>query len=406
MDETLKGLDGIFVYVDDILVASHSKQEHLILLRLMFEHLQHSGLAINLAKCEFGKPELNFLGHKITKHGVSPLPEKVEVINRFRRPDTVKGLQEFIGMVTFYHRFVPSAAKIMQPLYTALKGAPKTLNWTKEMKSAFSSTKLALANATMLVHPTVDSETALTVDASDLAIGGVLEQRIDGMWKPLAFFSKQLRAPEQKYSAFDRELLALHLAIRHFRYFLEGRVFTVYTDHKPLTFAFNKSSDPWSGRQQRHLAAISEYTTDVRHVAGKSNVVADALSRCQIAATHTLCTGINYSEMASAQRVDPEVTACRTAETNLRLVDVPFGPTGETLLCDVSRGQPRPLVPRSFRRRVFEAIHNLSHPSVRSSQKLVTSKFVWHNIRKDVGLLAKHCVNCLTTKIHTHVRAQ
>ena len=79
----------------------------------------------------------------------------------------------------------------------------------------------------MLVHPTVDSGTALTVDASDLAIGGVLEQRIDGMWKPLAFFSKQLRAPEQKYSAFDRELLALHLAIRHFRYFLEGRVFTV-----------------------------------------------------------------------------------------------------------------------------------------------------------------------------------
>ena len=109
--------------------------------------------------------------------------------------------------------------------------------------------------------------------------------------------------------------------------------------------------------------------------------------------------------MASAQRVDPEVTACRTAKTNLRLVDVPFGPTGETLLCDVSRGQPRPLVPRSFRRRVFEAIHNLSHPSVRSSQKLVTSKFVWHNIRKDVGLMAKQCVNCQTAKIHTHVRA-
>ena len=115
-----------------------------------------------------------------------------------RRPDTVKGLQEFIGMVTFYYRFVPSVAKIMQPLYTALKGTPNTLDWTQEMESAFSSTKLALANATILVHPTVNSETALTVDASDQAIGGVLEQRIDGMWKPLAFFSKQLRAPEQK----------------------------------------------------------------------------------------------------------------------------------------------------------------------------------------------------------------
>jgi len=139
IDETLKGLDGIFVYSDDILVASHSKQKHLILLRLIFERLQHSGLAINLANCEFGKSELN---NKITKHGVSPLPEKVEAINRFRRPDTVRGLQEFIGMVTFYHRFVPSAATIMQPLYTAFKGTPKSLNWTKEMESAFSSTKL------------------------------------------------------------------------------------------------------------------------------------------------------------------------------------------------------------------------------------------------------------------------
>jgi len=109
--------------------------------------------------------------------------------------------------------------------------------------------------------------------------------------------------------------------------------------------------------------------------------------------------------MASAQRVGPEVTACRTTETNLRLVDVPFGPTGETLFRDISRGQLRPIVPRSSRRRVFEAIHNLSHPSVRSSQKLVTSKFVWHNIRKDVGLMAKQCVNCQTAKIHTHVRA-
>ena len=86
----------------------------------------------------------------------------------------------------------------------------------------------------MLVHPTVDSETALTVDASNVAFGGVFEQQIDGMWKPFAFFSKQLREPEQKYSAFDRELLALHLAIRHFRYFLEGRVITVYTDRRPF----------------------------------------------------------------------------------------------------------------------------------------------------------------------------
>ena len=98
----------------------------------------------------------------------------------------------------------------------------------------------------MLVHPCHEAPTSLTVDASDVAVGAVLEQLIDGVWKPLAFFSRQLHPPERKYSAFDRELLALYLAVRHFRYFLEARPFIAYTDHKPLTLAFAKVSDPWS----------------------------------------------------------------------------------------------------------------------------------------------------------------
>lgn len=103
-----------------------------------------------------------------------------------------------------------------------------------------------------------------------MAVGGVFEQQIDGRWQPLAFFSHQLRAPERNYSAFDRELLALYMAIQHFCNFLQGRSFTVYTDHKPLTFTLGKMSDPWSTRQQRHLAFISEFTTDVQHDAGKN----------------------------------------------------------------------------------------------------------------------------------------
>ena len=139
-----------------------------------------------------------------------------------------------------------------------------------------------MVHSTLLHHPQKHASLALTVDASSIAVGGVLEQLIDNVWQPLAFFSRQLRKPETKYSAFDRELLAAYLAVRHFRYYLDGRLFTVFTDHKPLTFAFNKVSDPWSNRQQRHLAAISEFTTDVRHIAGKRNVVADALSRATL----------------------------------------------------------------------------------------------------------------------------
>ena len=128
----------------------------------------------------------------------------------------------------------------------------------------------------MLTHLCVDIPTALTVDASDVAVGAVLEQQVGNAWRPLAFFSRQLIPSQQKYSALDRELLALYLAVRYFRYFLEARSFTAFPDHRPLTSPFAKTADPWSPRQQRHFAYISEFTTDVRHVAGKDNTVADA----------------------------------------------------------------------------------------------------------------------------------
>ena len=126
------------------------------------------------------------------------------------------------------------------------------------------------------------------------------------------FFSSHLRPPERKYSAFDRELLALYLTIRHFRYFLEGRHFTAFTDHKPLLFAFDKVSDPWSARQQHHLTYISEYSTCVQHISGKSNKVADAILRPTISA---MTAGINYAALAAAQ--EQEVRCKPTALSSL-----------------------------------------------------------------------------------------
>lgn len=252
------------------------------------------------------------------------------------------------------------------------KPKPKILAWTAEMERAFDSSKKALAEATMLSFPKADAEVALTVDASDTAVGGALEHFERGQWRPLAFFSRQLCPPECKYSAFDRELLAVHLAIRHFRYFLQGRDFTIFTDHKPLIFAFAKVSDPWSARQQRHLTAISEFTTCIKHIAGKSNVVADALSRGVINAVRDISQGVDFTAMAAAQRVDEEIQATYTSITGMDVQEIQLGNNGPSLLCDTSTGQPRPVVPVQFRRAVFDAIPGLSHPSIRTTQKLVS----------------------------------
>lgn len=404
MDSVCQTLSFAFVYLDDILVASQSKKQHLLHLEKLFQQLSENGLVVNLNKCSFGKTHIEFLGHHIDANGAKPLTSNVAAIRRFQRPQTIKGLQQFTGMLNFYHRFIPSAASIMLPIYKALSNKPKQLVWTKELQSSFDEAKAALAKAVTLVHPQPQAPVSLTTDASDNAVGGVLEQRVNGSWQPLAFFSRQLRQAEKKYSTFDRELLALHLAIRHFRYFLEGRAFTAYTDHKPLTFAFKKIAEPWSARQQRHLTNISEYTTDVQHIKGKDNVVADALSRSYMAAVRQQTIDLDYHQLAEAQHCD-EVEAYRTAVTSLKLEDIHIGTSQTTVLCDTSTGSPRPIVPSSWKRKVFDAVHGLCHPSVRTTQKIMTDKFAWHGINKEVRLWAQQCIECQRSKIHRHVKA-
>uniref|UniRef100_A0A3Q2WY89 Gypsy retrotransposon integrase-like protein 1 n=1 Tax=Haplochromis burtoni TaxID=8153 RepID=A0A3Q2WY89_HAPBU len=403
MDSVLRGLPFVFVYLDDILVASSSKEQHMFHLRQVFQRLAEHGLIINPSKCQFGLPVLDFLGHRISAEGAVPLPDKVRAVSEFPRPTNVKSLQEFLGMVNFYNHFLPRAAHLLKPLYGALKGkkANDSVDWFPESIQAFSDAKSALANAALLAHPSPSAQIALTTNASDIAVGAVLEQRISGVWQPLAFFSRTLRDSERNYSVFDRELLALHLATRHFRFFLEGRHFTAYVDHKPLTFAMSKVSDPWSARHQRQLAAISEFTTDIRHVAGKSNHVADCLSRALVS---PVFLGIDYSAMAADQSGDPDILALKSIQTGLILEDRPVQDGGPLLVCDVSTGRPRPVVPASWRRQVFDSVHALSHPGVRASVKLVSSKFVWQCLRKSVKEWASACIPCQRAKVHKHTK--
>ena len=406
MDRVCQELHFAFVYLDDILVASPNPEQHSLHLRELFKALDDHGLVVNLPKCEFGVPELDFLGHRVSSAGAAPLATRVTAIREFPEPHTNEGLQEFLGLLNFYRRFLPGAAHVLRPLHNALTGLPKTpkvqrITWTTNMSRAFSSAKTLLADATLLVFPRESATTSLTVDASEIAVGAVLAQLQDGFWKPIAFFSRHLNKAELRYSAFDRELLALYLAVRHFRYFLEGRPFTAFTDHKPLTFAFSKIADPWSARQQRHLSYISEYTTDVQHISGKDNVVADALSRPCISA---VAEGIDYDLLAQEQPADPEYLAVRTAMTSLRWEQVPVRAGGPTLLCDTSLGFPRPWLPTPWRRRAFDILHGLSHPAGRPSKRIISSKFVWHGLGKDVTAWAKTCLPCQAAKITTHAR--
>ena len=200
-----------------------------------------------------------------------------------------------------------------------------------------------------------DAPLALTTDASDFAVGAILEQEITGRWRPLAFYSSRfqptlternrpLQLADAQRSATERELLAGYRSVLHFQHLLEVQHFMWFTDHRPLVGMMAKPTDPNSAMQAQHLAFISAYTTDIQHVGGKKNTVADALSRVEI---DTVSLGVDFRELARAQQWDPELPAVRTAATALQWQDVNIG--GARLLCDVSRLSPRPWVPAPFR---------------------------------------------------------
>jgi len=390
---------------------------------------------LNPAKCLFFQQRVEFLGLAVSAAGVEPLADRVQAVRQFPRPTTVKELQGFLGAVNFYRRFIPSAAQLLLPLTVELKGGRKgaePLAWSAQMEAAFCGVKGALERAAVLDFPSPTAEVCLATDASATAVGVVLQQRDSAVasWRPLGFFSQKLEKAQQAYSTFDRELFAVYAAIRHFRHQLEGRRFQVWTDHKPLTFMLSQAADNRSARQQRHISYVSEFTADIRHVAGNQNVVADLLSRPPVAVpaakaaqppsaagstagasgecstvsssspsasiTGVAPSGVDLAAMAAAQAACPAVDELLSSSA-LHIQQVKLA--DQTLLCDVSTGRQRPLVPLDWRRAVLAAIHNISHPGIRATRRLVGSRFVWKGMATDVADYCRSCVACQRAKV-------
>ena len=397
MDQVLRGLDFCFDYVDDLLIASSSREEHLRHLRLVLERLQSHGLHVHISKSIFGVPSLDFLGHFVSNKGIQPMEDKVRAIRTFPQPTSQRKLREFIGLVNFYRRFLPACTAMMEPLNQLLthprdKATP--IQWTEEAVTAFNNTKAALADATLLKP---NAPTCMMTDASDSAVGAVLQQFVEDSWQPIAFFSKKLKPAERRYSTFDRELLAIYLSVKHFHHFLEGRSFHILTDHKPLTFALNSRPDHHSPRQARHLDYVAQFTSDIRHVKGTANAPADALSQIEM---NALLDGsppvVDFRAMAAAQATDQDILRLQASpsSSSLKLEAVPLSMSDTTILCDTSTGVARPLVPKDYRRIVFESLHNLSHPSIRATQRLLTARYVWPSINADARKWTRTCLQC------------
>ncbi|UYV83545.1 hypothetical protein LAZ67_23001432 [Cordylochernes scorpioides] len=403
MHEVLRNLDFAFVYLDDILVASKTEEEHYSHLEILFSRLNTYGLRINLSKSKFLVQEIDFLGYLITSHGVKPLPTKVKAILEYKKPKTVHELRIFLGMLNFYRTFLNNAAETQAILHEYLRGAKKKdrseIKWTKEAEVQFEKCKQALANTALLAYPDTELPISLCTDASDRAVGSVLQQLDNNNWKPIAFFSKKLNPAQCNYSTYDRELLAIYLSIKFFKHLLEAREFTILTDHKPLIYAFKQKNEKASPKQLRHLQYISQFTTDIKYIKGTDNIVADALSRVDAITT------IDYEEIAKEQTGDSELQNLISKNTSLKFKQCPLQ-SGNLLWCDVSTNNIRPFIPIKFRMMVFRNFHELSHPGIKATTKQLTSRFIWPNMNKDIRKWARACVNCQKCKVSIHTKSE
>eukprot|EP00731_Ephydatia_muelleri_P025294 Em0017g377a len=282
MELVLAGLhwSSCLVYLDDIIIYSRTVKEHLTRLEEVLERLQAAGMKLKPKKCRLLRRKVNYLGYIVSSGGVQTDPLKVECILSWPSPTTQKELRQFLGLASYYRRFVKGFASIAAPLNHLLeKGKP--WEWTKVCEHAFSSLKKMLTTSPILAYPDFEIEFTVDCDASGDGLGAVLSQCIGGGENVISYASRSLTKPEKKYCATRKEMLALVWAVGQFRPYLLGRPFTVRTDHSALQWLYS-FKEP-EGQVARWLESLAEYEFTVQHRPGKKHTNADALSRvpCQ-----------------------------------------------------------------------------------------------------------------------------
>lgn len=268
-----------YVYLDDIIIVGYNLENHLENLNLVLKRLSEFNLKIQLDKCEFLKRETEFLGHIVTSEGVKPNPDKIEKIIQWPMPKNQKEIKQFLGLVGYYRRFIQDFSKITRPISKYLK-KDSTVD-VKDITyiNAFNTLKKIISTDQILAYPQFELPFILTTDASGYALGAVLSQMQEGIERPIAFASRTLSETESRYATNEKEALAIVWAVNKFKPYLHGQKFTLITDHKPLTFI--KTSDK-NDKILRWRLDLENYDYDVKYREGKSNVVADALSRMPI----------------------------------------------------------------------------------------------------------------------------
>lgn len=421
MDQLFTNVNGVSVFLDDILITGKDDREHIENLESVLNILKDNNLTVKPEKCKFFAESISYLGYDISEKGLHKSKNKLEAISKIPEPQNVSQLRSFIGAINYYNRFIPNIPTLLHPLYELIKKDVKW-NWSRECQESFVKVKNILISDTVLVHFDSVLPLVLTVDASDYGVGAVLSHIFEnGVERPICFASKTLTDQQKRWSQIDKESFAIIFGIKRFYQYLFGNKFTLVTDNKALVTIFGpKKGIPTmaANRLQRYACFLSGFNFDIKYVQTKNNI-ADFLSRlpvhiAEVENDDSDALQINYLTEASDLNLNLLDIERALHKDNILSKIITFVKSGWPKQTKDSALKPyfrkkeeinivnnvlvwghRVIIPESFQSRVLEMLHN-THMGIVKMKSLARSYVWWPNLNNDIEGISKSCNICQT----------
>ena len=391
----------VIIYLDDILVYSKSIENHHKHLRIVLNTLRKNRLYAKLSKCCLYQDSVSFLGHVVSSKGVEMEQEKIKAIQEWPTPKTVKDIKSFLGLAGFYRRFIRNFSKISAPMTALLKKDVK-FDWSEKHETAFQELKHAITNAPILANPDPNFPFTVITDSSGFAIGAALCQDDGKGSRPIAYMSKKLLPAEMNYPTHERELLAIICALKEWRHYLFGSHFTVLTDHRPLQYL--NSQPNLSARQTRWSEFLQQFDFTIQYQQGKSNVVADALSR---RSDHKDQNSNEENMAISEVKVDNLIEKIKQSyeydEQCIQLLkkEDERSKQGVKLDCNGLLYKEMKLYHEPTKSFILSELHDSplsGHIGTAKTIELVKRQFYWPNMDKEIKNYVQSCIKCQSNK--------
>ena len=407
---------SVIAYLDDILIFSGNKEEHVKHVQDALQCLSQAGLLLKPEKCEFHRDKVEFLGFVVSTKGIQMSPDKVRDIREWPTPHNVKTVQSFLGFVNFNRKFIEGYSKKALPL-TNITRADVGFQWGQEQQKAFDDLKEACADPPVLCTFRSGEPARIETDASDLAIGACLCQMKDQKWHPVAYYSRKMSGAEQNYDIHDKELLAVVCALQNWRVYAEScSELTIYTDHKNLlNFTTTKELNR---RQVRWSELLGQYKFKIQYTPGKDNGRADALSRRSDYMETKDVTKKPILKQEGDGSLVPNQTLAVTLHINKTDVVHRIMKAYDTdaLARRLAREQPdskilryneKAYVPESCIRDIIGDHHDdplHGHPGVAKTMELIGREYAAPGLRTSVEQYIRECIQCQQNKSARHAK--